>query len=564
MSPVYFARSAALFAVVLGSACGLTVEGEEFSGAASGMSGAGGAAGAGGADGSASGSATTGAGGGVTMCTPGAVEPCYTGPAGTKGVGSCKGGAWTCNASGDGFGPCEGETTPVPESCKTLQDDDCDGLTSCACAPAWENVFGSKGNDDIGDIATDAFGNVYIASRFHGDVDLGDGVVHKSKGKIDVLVAKLDPSGAVVWGKSFGGTGNDRPFAIAVTVAGEVVVGGLFEDIVNFGEGNVNALGSSAAFVLRLKADGSFANVAMLNGTDSEALSDVAVDAVGNAYAVGSYEGSLSAGNTTVSASAGIEGYVVKVSPLAQVSWVKNVTGTGAQRVNGVAVEGVTSVYITGAFEGSIDLGKGAHMSKDGLDVLLAQLSTVDGVATWSQAFGGLGLQGGARVGIAGSDVVFGGNFDGEITIGPAKLTEGGAGEDLFVARLPASGMGSPAWVKKFGSSEDDRLQGLAIEAGANVLLSGSFQKSIAFGGPGLSSAGGTDAFFARLSAEGEHVCSRRFGGNHAQAGRAVAAGAAGAAFLAGEYAGNTNFGFGAHGTPDTSDLNAFLLKLAP
>lgn len=561
MSPVSFARSAALVAVSLGSACGLTVEGYEFSGAAS---GAGGAAGPGGADGSASGSATAGAGGGVTMCTPGAVEPCYTGPAGTKGVGPCQGGTWTCNASGDGFGPCEGETTPVPESCKTLQDDDCDGLASCVCAPAWENVFGSKGNDDIGDIATDASGNVYIASRFHGDVGLGGGVVHKSKGKIDVLVAKLDPSGAVVWGKSFGGKENDRPFAIAVTAAGEVVVGGLFEDIVDFGAGNVNAQADGAAFVVRLKADGSFANMAMLNGTLSELLSDLAVDAMGNAYVVGSYEGVLSAGNKKVSSLVGIEGYIVKVSPLAEVSWVKNVTGMGAQRVNGVAVEGDTKVYITGAFESSIDLGKGAHASKDGLDVLLAQLSAEDGAATWSQAFGGLGHQGGARVGVAGSDVVFGGNFDGEITIGPTKLTEAGAGEDLFVARLPASGMGSPAWVKRFGSLEDDRLQGLAIEAGANVLLSGSFQKTIEFGGPGLSSVGGADAFFAKLSAEGAHLCSRRFGGNHAQAGRAVAAGVAGAAFLAGEYAGNTNFGFGVHGTPDTSDLNAFLLKLAP
>ena len=70
---------------------------------------------------------TGGGGGGGGSCTPGSKDACYSGPAGTKGVGLCQAGARVCNAQGDGYGPCMGEVTPKAEDCKTAGDEDCDG-----------------------------------------------------------------------------------------------------------------------------------------------------------------------------------------------------------------------------------------------------------------------------------------------------------------------------------------------------------------------------------------------------------------------------------------------------
>lgn len=58
-------------------------------------------------------------------CPEGVTRACYTGPAGTQGVGLCAPGTETCEASGM-FGACVGETTPATEVCNG-QDDDCDG-----------------------------------------------------------------------------------------------------------------------------------------------------------------------------------------------------------------------------------------------------------------------------------------------------------------------------------------------------------------------------------------------------------------------------------------------------
>ncbi|MDI1476532.1 DNRLRE domain-containing protein [Polyangium sp. y55x31] len=68
-------------------------------------------------------------------CTPGQTIFCYTGPAGTLGVGVCQGGTRTCAADGLGYGPCVGQIVPTTEDCSTAAvDENCDGTPSCACA----------------------------------------------------------------------------------------------------------------------------------------------------------------------------------------------------------------------------------------------------------------------------------------------------------------------------------------------------------------------------------------------------------------------------------------------
>lgn len=69
-------------------------------------------------------SSATGAG----VCTPGAEEPCYNGPADTLGVGTCIAGIATCNDRGTALGPCVGEVLPAAEPCGSSADENCDGV----------------------------------------------------------------------------------------------------------------------------------------------------------------------------------------------------------------------------------------------------------------------------------------------------------------------------------------------------------------------------------------------------------------------------------------------------
>ncbi|MBK8998931.1 MAG: choice-of-anchor L domain-containing protein [Myxococcales bacterium] len=60
-------------------------------------------------------------------CKPGSTQSCYTGPAGTSGVGACKAGQQTCDASGLLWGPCLGQIVPSSEVCANNVDEDCNG-----------------------------------------------------------------------------------------------------------------------------------------------------------------------------------------------------------------------------------------------------------------------------------------------------------------------------------------------------------------------------------------------------------------------------------------------------
>jgi len=68
-------------------------------------------------------------------CVVGTTQPCYGGPAGTAGVGTCQGGTQTCVAAGGGamWGGCMGEVLPQPDQCDGV-DRNCDNNPNTACA----------------------------------------------------------------------------------------------------------------------------------------------------------------------------------------------------------------------------------------------------------------------------------------------------------------------------------------------------------------------------------------------------------------------------------------------
>ena len=133
-------------------------------------------------------------------CTPGSEVDCYSGPANTRDVGSCRAGVQTCLPEGTGFGECKGEVLPAAESCLTPEDEDCDGLVNeegqgCVCVPqsttsCYEGPAGTAGVGACrtGTMTCDASGTSYGACT--GGVvpvaeSCGNGVDDDCDGAID-------------------------------------------------------------------------------------------------------------------------------------------------------------------------------------------------------------------------------------------------------------------------------------------------------------------------------------------------------------------------------------------
>jgi hypothetical protein len=391
-----------------------------------------------------------GAGGGL-VCTPGAVEACYTGPAGTLGVGSCAAGTATCSADGTVLGPCVGEVLPAAESCSTPDDEDCDGAPGCSGNHLWSKRFGDAGNQWTEGIATDANGNVLVSGAFEGTVDFGGGPL-TSAGIWDAFVAKLDPAGDHLWSQRIG----EQAYAFITTdAAGNVLVVGYFQGTVDLGGGPLTSAGDWDVFVAKL-------------------------DAAGNHL------------------------------------WSKRFGDASLQGAESIATDAAGNVLVTGYFEGTVDLGGGPLTSAGDSDIFVAKLDPA-GNHLWSKRFGDASLQ----VGFGGSDaagnVLVTGYFEGTVDLGGGPLTSAGS-YDVFVAKLDPSG--NHLWSQRFGDASLQAGFG-TIDASGNVLVSGHFEGTVDFGGGPLSSAGGLDAFIAKLDPAGNHLWSKRFGDESHQGGPA-------------------------------------------
>lgn len=124
-------------------------------------------------------------------CTPGETQSCYTGAAGTEGVGPCRGGTQTCEPSGY-WGPCIGEVVPVGEVCNNGIDDNCNGMVD-EDQDADGDGFTTCGGDCC-DSQVDGCGNPELVNP--GAFEAPDNMVDDDcDGMIDNVVAATCDSG---------------------------------------------------------------------------------------------------------------------------------------------------------------------------------------------------------------------------------------------------------------------------------------------------------------------------------------------------------------------------------
>src|SRR5262249_45103822 len=154
------------------------------------------------------------------------------------------------------------------------------------------------------------------------------------------------------------------------------------------------------------------------------------------------------------------------------------------------------NVVVSGEFDGVLDLGSGPLPSAGGGDAFVAKFDT-GGVHLWSKSFGGPGRDHGRSVAIDGAGaIVMAGYFQGDVDFGGGALSSAG-GKDIFVVKIDSAG--SVLWAKRFGSTGDDYVRGVAVDSMNNIVVTGRFEGTVDFGTASLQSAGDRDIFLAKL-----------------------------------------------------------------
>ncbi|MBW2736622.1 MAG: SBBP repeat-containing protein [Deltaproteobacteria bacterium] len=139
-------------------------------------------------------------------------------------------------------------------------------------------------------------------------------------------------------------------------------------------------------------------------------------------------------------------------------------------------------------------------------------------------------------------NIVVAGSFENTVNFGGSPLTSTGD-KDIFLASYDSTG--AHRWSKRFGSTGADYALGVTVDANGNLTFTGYFHGAINFGGNVLTSAGDNDIFLANYDRQGAHRWSKRFGGALNETGKDVAIDKSNNIFLVGQCESATNFGGG-------------------
>ncbi|XXT25171.1 hypothetical protein WME94_26920 [Sorangium sp. So ce429] len=232
-------------------------------------------------------------------------------------------------------------------------------------------------------VTGDGSGNVLFAGEVKGDVKIGSTTLAGSPTYLDVMVAKLDGAGAVLWARRFGSVADDRSFAIATDATDHVYVGGNVFWEVDFGSGLMLAHGQSP-FLLKLTPDGELAWAKVFDnpGGISGAVVGIATHDDGDVSITGYADRPLTIDGTELSKPAGstMMGFIARFSSSGEIRLARRFGGPELDMGSEIAVGEGT--FLAGTVSGESDV-LGTTVNADIAGTPFVAKLTESGTAEW-------------------------------------------------------------------------------------------------------------------------------------------------------------------------------------
>lgn len=196
----------------------------------------------------------------------------------------------------------------------------------------WNRQFGGAYEDEGKGVATDSFGNVYLAGSTDVFVSASVGLSE------DAFVTKYDADGNLLWTRQLAGANTDRNNATATDGTGNVYVAG---------ETASDLIGTSAggwdAFLAKYDSAGNLLWARQFGTEKTEGASGVAVDSSGFVYVTGTMSGALTGSTSEME-----DGFVRKYDSAGNLLWTKQLRTADEDYSWGIAAGELNTVYFSG------------------------------------------------------------------------------------------------------------------------------------------------------------------------------------------------------------------------
>ena len=358
----------------------------------------------------------------------------------------------------------------------------------------WVRVFkGSSGNANrVYDIATDQDNNVYLTGRFSGTLQVAQVTLRSVNQNHDVYVAKLDPTGKVLWAKRFGGTGTEYAYRLVVDSDGSLLFGGVTTSRV-WGSATLSLLGGGDFFVARYTASRTLDWIVTGGAASTfEAVRGLALDTSGNVYFTTELGGSPVRFNNQSFAFSKIGTLIGKLNRSGKSVWVKTIDMSRGTDLEWRDLSSGAIVCVTGAIRGDTKADELVLRSSGGEDGYVGCMTT-GGAFLWVDVLRSVGggveaVANGVAIDVKGR-VHAVGNFKAKkLIVGARELTNLG-GEDQFLVRYDRKG--TSLFSESIGGTSDELCRHVEpTSSGGSFALGHTSSKDYSYFGKNYTNPG--------------------------------------------------------------------------
>lgn len=349
----------------------------------------------------------------------------------------------------------------------------------------YSTYIGGDDQDCGSAIAVDAAGNAFVTGFTDStNFPVMNPFQATKNDQMDAFIAKLNPTGSLIYSTYLGGSIRDFGSSIAVDSVGNIYVAGVANSP-NFplaGAVQSTPGGAADVYVAKLTPAGnSLIYSTYLGGADNDGATSIAVDSSGNVYVTGvTMSSNFRTVNPLQPAHRGglFDAFVAKLNPTGtQIIYSTYLGGSGEDRSFRVAVDSSGNAYVTGDTDSAnFPMANALQPNRGGgVDAFIAKLNPTGSVLVYSTYFGGSSIEGGTALAIdsAGSAYITG--FTGSInfpTVAASQQTLGGGPFDGFVAKLNATGSALD-YSTYLGGDGIDSGFGIAADTSGNAYVMG-------------------------------------------------------------------------------------------
>ena len=213
------------------------------------------------------------------------------------------------------------------------------------------------------------------------------------------------------------------------------------------------------------------------DGDDWDVVSDMKKDARGNIYVTGNFTASTGFGPNTDKLTGDNSAFVAKFTGDGENIWMRKISSTGFCHTTSICCTGAGQVYISGNFNGEMELGGQTLKSENFKSTFVAGLNN-DGDITWANLLQGVTANEKLFLTTGIDDnLVLGASFTGDLKLHNTACNKSKHTIGIVVAKFGAGG--DIVATKALNGSGDCIINNMAVNNKNEVLITGSFAKSI-------------------------------------------------------------------------------------